>query len=380
MQIITILVGLCSTILGGAIVVLFQIWLEHRKELSKEAAKAIKHRSFRSNLPNRDYIEFVGRQQALKTAMRVLGPGHRMGAMTVDGIGGIGKTTLALEVAHRCREKDMFDAIVWMSAKREVLTPTGIVPRQQAFSNFDDLFVIATRVLQYSELQNASAEERLNLLRHAFSQERILLVLDNLEVVEDERVNEFLRELPIPSKAIVTTRHRINVAYDIRLTGMSLDESMALMHHECEKKSVHLADQSLKRLYDKTGGIPLAMVWSVAQVSGGKTLSAVLDGLGQPHEDVCQFCFQESFKLLEEHEKKMLFALSLFDEPATREGIGRVAGLEKSTLVRDDALTRLVQFSLATQYGDAFDMLTLARLYTRAILEQSPLMEQETND
>jgi ABC-type glycerol-3-phosphate transport system substrate-binding protein len=381
MDLTTILIGLTSTILGGAIVVLFQVWIEHTKETPHESLKAIQQRSSRSNLPNRDYIEFVGRQQSLKTAMRVLAQDHRIGVITIDGVGGIGKTTLALEIAHRCREKKKFEAIIWVSAKREVLTPKGIISRQQSFSNFDDLLSIAARVLHHPELLQAPPEEKLPTLQYIFSQESILLILDNLEVIEDARIDEFLRELPIPSKAIVTTRHRINVAYDIRLTGMSLEESMILMNQECEKKAVRLSDQNLQRLYYRTGGIPLAMVWCIAQVSGkGRPLSVVLDTLGKPHDDVCQFCFQESFKLLAVSEQKVLFALSLFDEAVNREIIGVVANVNDNMLIRDESLAKLVQLSLVTQTSDSFNMLTLTKLYTRTILEQTPVVEQEVKE
>lgn len=381
MEILVVFIGLASTILGGAIVVFFQMWLEHRKEISAERKQVAQQRTFRSNLPNRDYIEFVGRQHALKTGVRVLSSGHRIGVVTIDGIGGVGKTTLALEIAHRCCAKEMFDAVIWVSAKQTALTPQGIIHRHRTFSNFDDLCLVAAHVLQNVEILSAPPAERPLLLQRACSKERILLILDNLETIDDEQIIDFLRELPVPSKAIVTTRHRINVSYDIRLTSMSLEESTVLMHRECEKRSLRIGDEDLKKLYYRTGGIPLAMVWSISQIAGkGRTLNAILDSLGQPYDDVCQFCFKESFKLLDYDERRTLLALSLFEEPAGREVIGVVAGLGKNILVRDEALAKLVQLSLVAQHGNLFDMLPLARNYARNILEQSPILEQETKE
>lgn len=382
MELITILIGLASTILGGAIVVLFQEWMAHRRKAAQqENAKLTSSQSFRSNLPNRDYINFVGRQQALKTIMRLLDSKHRIGLVTIDGIGGIGKTTLALETAYLCRERKIFDALIWISAKREILTSEGIVSRQQIFRNFDDLFDTVAKTLNHTELLQTLDEERLSLLLRVFSQERILLILDNLEVINDERINEFLRELPTPSKGIVTTRHRVNVAYEIRLSGMSLEDSLILMHKECEKRSLSLKEQDLEKLYTRTGGIPLAMVWCISQISAkGRTIEVVLESLDQLQGDICQYCFQDSFKLLDTNELKLLFAISLLDGPKEREVIGRVAGLDRNFLTRDEGLSTLVELSLVSQDGDLFDMLSLSKLYVKSLLEQSPMLEQEVKE
>jgi hypothetical protein len=51
----------------------------------------------RHNLPPRDYERFVGRQPELAELRRLLGPHSRAFVVTIDGIGGIGKSALALE-------------------------------------------------------------------------------------------------------------------------------------------------------------------------------------------------------------------------------------------------------------------------------------------
>src|SRR6266542_347912 len=47
------------------------------------------------NLPPRDYERFVGRQKELVELRRLLGPRSRAFIVTIDGIGGIGKSSLA---------------------------------------------------------------------------------------------------------------------------------------------------------------------------------------------------------------------------------------------------------------------------------------------
>jgi LuxR family glucitol operon transcriptional activator len=91
------------------------------------------------NLPQPDYGTFIGREEELAQGHRILRPypHSQEHLVTIDGIGGIGKSALALETAHRylreyeaLLEEERFGAIIWTSAKSSVLTADGIKPRQ----------------------------------------------------------------------------------------------------------------------------------------------------------------------------------------------------------------------------------------------------------
>jgi hypothetical protein len=51
---------------------------------------------------------FVGRQDELRDCMQALQPAYRGWGVIIDGLGGMGKTTLAVEAALRAREAAMF--------------------------------------------------------------------------------------------------------------------------------------------------------------------------------------------------------------------------------------------------------------------------------
>src|SRR5688500_3284624 len=76
------------------------------------------------NLPRRPY--FVGRQEEIKTILQSLQPNSRTFIVGIEGIGGVGKSTLATEVSHLCIENDLFEAVIWVSAKASTLTLQGI--------------------------------------------------------------------------------------------------------------------------------------------------------------------------------------------------------------------------------------------------------------
>ena len=342
------------------------------------------------NLPQPDYGTFIGREEELAQVHRILRPyPHSQHALvTIDGIGGIGKSTLALEVAHHYRREydrlppeERFDAIVWTCAKTSVLTADGIKPRQQITRTLDDLYTTIAMTLEREDITRARPEEQDELVVRALTRQRTLLIVDNLETVDDERVNGFLRELPAPTKAIVTTRHRIDVAYPVRLTGMPQKDGLALIAHECDKKDVTLTEAVAERLYDRTGGVPLAIVWSVAQMGYGHTVEAVLRHLGQPTSEIARFCFGETVRLIRGTDAhRLLMALSLFVTDAHREALGCVAGMEQDVLGRDEGLAVLERLSLVNREADRFSMLPLTHLFARQELEQAPEFRQYASE
>jgi LuxR family glucitol operon transcriptional activator len=332
------------------------------------------------NLPQPDYGTFIGREKELAQVHSILRPyPHSQHALvTIDGIGGIGKSALALEVAHRyLRDYDRlppeerFEAIIWISAKAAVLTADGIAPRQQITRTLEDIYTRISVTLEREDITRARPEDQDELVTKALTQQRTLLIVDNLETVDDERVNAFLRELPAPTKAIVTTRHRIDVAYPVRLTGMPKEDGLALIAQERAKKDVTLTEAKAEKLYERTGGVPLAMVWSVAQMGYGYSVEAVLRRLGQPSEDIARYCFEGAMEHIRgKPAHKLLMALSLFATDASREALGYVADLPE--LDRDEGLVALEKLSLLNRQAGRFSLLPLTRSYVAHEFEQIP--------
>ena len=174
------------------------------------------------------------------------------------------------------------------------------------------------------------------------------------------------------SKAIVTTRHRIDVAYPIRLKGMSWEEGKLLIQHECEKKEVSLNDEQIRKLFDRTGGLPLAIVWTIAKISFGSSIDTVLAKLGSSKGDIARFCFDESIEAIKGKDPyKLLLALALFKNNTSREELGYIAGLEKDEFSRDDGLAELQILSLVNKEHERFRLLPLTREYIEQDFENN---------
>jgi len=342
------------------------------------------------NLPQRTYARFVGRKEELEKLTQLLlpYPRSRHFLVTLDGIGGVGKSALAIELAYRYRDgydaalpDERFAAIVWVSAKRTLLTASGVQQRQQTFSTLSDLYREIATVLEQPAILQADMEQRRGLVERALAAQRTLLIVDNLETVDDEELLTFLRELPDPTKAIVTTRHRIDIAYAIRLAGMPQQDAQALMIVEAARKNVVLPPDAEAELYRRTGGIPLAIVWSIALMSIGHTVESVLRRLGSGHSDIARFCFQESIARIRDRDAyKLLLALALFERSVSRAMLGEVAGLGDDVIGRDDGLAELLQLSLIEQKGDRFKLLPLTQSYVLEELAGRSETERELRE
>jgi hypothetical protein len=105
--------------------------IESPSTTSADLAPSTSRREIPHNLPHRG--EFIGREREKAEVHEALA--SRFFLVSIDGIGGIGKTSLALEVVHECVKASAiskgnhiptFDAIVWTTAKGRDLTLTDV--------------------------------------------------------------------------------------------------------------------------------------------------------------------------------------------------------------------------------------------------------------
>lgn len=338
------------------------------------------------NLPQPDYIQFVGREAELAQLHQLLlpYPRSRHFLVTLDGIGGVGKSTLALACATHYRDHygelppaERFDALVWVTAKTNFLTAHGIQPRPATFSNLNDLYQTLAAVLEVPAILRASLDARRDLVLRLLAAQRVLLVLDNLETVQDEALLAFLRDLPDPTKAVVTTRHRMDVAYPIRLRGMETAAAQALIAQESAARGLTITPTLADALDQRTRGVPLALVWSLGLLSLGASAEGVLARLDSGQSDIARFCFVESVAAIAATPAySLLLALSLFEGSVNRGMLGAVAGLADDPFSQDEGLALLVQLSLVNQAEDRFSLLPLTQVFARDTLAQQPVLAE----
>lgn len=303
-----------------------------------------------SNLPSR--TEFIGRKKEMERIRAALS--SRYFLICIDGIGGIGKTSLALEVIHECLrfskgeiriEEDKqaesaipkFDGFIWTSAKDREL-------------RLNDILDAIARTLDWPGIAQQPYLEKIESVRKLLQTKRFLLIVDNFETITDEAVRDFLLKIPEPSKALITSREqKLPQAWAVSIKGLEQDEALALIRNEGQRlglKSVEDADdQVLLRLYQATGGAPLAIKWSVGQIKQkGQSLDTVLAALHEAKGDIFEEVFARSWSLLSEDAQKVLMVMPIFAASASRDAIEAASDVHHFAL--DEALGQLVQMWL----------------------------------
>ena len=340
------------------------------------------------NLPAPGYIRFIGRADELAHLLAYLSPERGAHLISVDGIGGVGKTALTLEAAYRCLRASRaaadhgsiptFDALIFVSAKQTLLTSHGVLLRQQAERTLQDVFHEIARVLNRPEITRVTPEEQPSAVRRALSRQRTLLIFDNMETIRDrDVVLAFLYELPATVKVIVTTRERALFS-PIRLLQLPADESVQLIHQEAGNKGLTLSDTEAAQLYRAAGGVPAALIYAIGQLAGGYSLTSVLAGLRAHDGDVARFTFEGSLAPLRgKPAHHLLMALALFAAPPVTQAIIHTAGLAAAPLEADAGLAQLQQRSLLTITAGRCHLLPLTHEYALAELGAHPDFEKE---
>lgn len=335
------------------------------------------------NLPAPDHTALIGRQSQITQLLELLSFENPVHRISIEGIAGAGKTTLMLEAARRCleasrssqkaRDIPTFDAIIFTSAKPNRLNAGQILPRLQRERTLRDIFRAIATTLGYPEILNAHLHEQLQPIQESLSRQPTLLLLDNLETIEDrQNVLSFLYELPPTVKAIITSRVQALLDVSIHLDTLPETEGLNLIEHQALSKQVKLEPSDSIQLYQKTAGLPIAIVYTIGQLAAGYSLTAVLNKLTQVTGDIAHFCFAESIKLLRGNSSyNLLMALSLFPRPATEEAIAFVAGLTDPMRIAD-SFACLQQLSLVKDRQKRYDLLPLTRRYCLAQIQAQP--------
>ena len=214
-----------------------------------------------TNMPERPSA-YVSRAE-LEERLCTLLTNDRHPIITLSGRGGIGKTSLALEVLHQLTNRTEFDAIWWFSARDIDLLPEGpkqVRPDVADLTEMSHQFAALT--VPALELKREGAVDH---LRSAMSDPktagRSLFVFDNFEtVVSPSGLYEWLDNcIRLPNKILVTTRVRnFKADYPIEVGGMTREEFRKLVFGVSETLAIRgtITDKYIEELYSESGGHP----------------------------------------------------------------------------------------------------------------------------
>lgn len=358
--------------------------------ITSEAVQTLLAPQDPDTLPRR--APFFGRVDEIAEAMRALSPEDRGWGLVIDGIGGIGKTALAIEVAYLCKLQSKFDAYVFVSAKRDRLEPLGIREITSWATSLDMFINDIALAIGQTGIGQLSSELKSAALINALRGKKALLILDNLETLskpEQTEIGDFLRSLPPDCKAIITSRRRTGeIAVTIRLERLQWEAARELIENEItrnpdvRRELSRVGESGWKQLYDESGGSPLALMWTIGLIRAcGFHFEDALKLLqvGSTENDLYLFIYREAHKQMDSNERDALSALSFFGYPAAFNALSETSGLDSRAL--NLVLERLRALSLVDVVEDSkgqecYALHPLTRRFAREDLIKNPEVER----
>jgi len=334
----------------------------------------------------RQFTPFLGRQAILDAANAHL-DNPACGLLTLTGMGGVGKTRLAVEVAQR----------------RAGLYPDGVV--FVPLAGVETSAELVSAIAFQTKISISGAADARRQLVERMGEKEMLLILDNFEhlVPSADLLLDLLQSAP-GLKILVTSRQPLNLRAEwvLRISGLACppESGQRVVEYpatqlflqtasrlSAEFDPSHAELQDLGRITRILDGLPLAL-----ELAAGLTLTtscrtiadsiaANLDLLTTQMPDVpsrqrsMRAVFDYTWDLLTTQEAVVLARLAVFQ--------GGFAAQAASEVTQDsiDILNTLVRKSLINQPdGDRFHVHELVRQYAAERLSQSPGMERNSRD
>jgi hypothetical protein len=233
--------------------------------------------------------------------------------ITLKGIGGVGKTSLALRAAKRACEQGQFDVVIWVSARDlDLLENTSRQVRPNVQSSQE---LAAMNWKLFSQLENIEGEYSIAWLTEVLRTEKngkILWILDNFETLQDpsEVYTLIDRSLGPSNRVLITTRHRDFYGdYQIEVRGLEKAEFAQLVSEYSKKLGINITEAKANQMYIDTDGHPYIARMLISEMRNNPLTSsrAIVD-----REELQNNLLERTFSRLTENASILFLLISNF--------------------------------------------------------------------
>jgi hypothetical protein len=333
-----------------------------------------------NNLPDVEQFDktgLIGRAKEISSVINDIKVG-RNNTIALVGPGGVGKTSLAVEIARKLKDKFLnktnLDAIIYLTLKREFLTVEGIQRKnsEEIFTDIEQHFLDQLIDLyQIPDLNFISLKELLE-------KDNLLVILDNLEDLIAEGVDSyesFIEKFPPNWKVLITSRIPIDGAKNIPLTALSEGaiQDLARRYYNVVAGK-QLDGDTLVKITNSCSGNPLALKLVIDRFNLGFTIE---DSKKIALKDVLKFSFGSLIETLGPDDKKVLESIFIADT-ASRHLITELTKLSSDSIA--EVVSRLQKTSLIERSQNDNGEIYKISSSVRDLLASSPLDFQYRTD
>jgi hypothetical protein len=344
--------------------------------------------TFVNRLERPTYNHLIGVDSHLAQLERVVNAPTAPWLVALEGLGGVGKTTLADALMRRAIAAPQWADFAWVTARQQVLNlGGGLRPIDKPALNADALIdALYHQLHPVSGGPIRSPTEKRTWLQQQMKAKAHLVVIDNLETVTDvTALLATLHDLSNPSKFILTTRyshHEEADHYHFPVPQLAAAAAFALLREEARQRNLPALaaapDDELQPIYAAVGGNPLALRL-VAGQTHTYSLGAILDhlrhGRTQSVENLYTYLYRTAWDSLDETARRTLLLMPLVQEEgeelAYLLAMGKVGNLDETALLA--GLHTLVARNLVDSRGGLHDRRYTIHNLTRTFLQEQVL-------
>lgn len=319
--------------------------LAERLQVLEHQATADRQATLEKRLEPRTYLYLIGVQEHLEHLRKVLVSPDSSWLLSIAGIGGIGKTTLADALIRRIIREGLFDDFAWVSAQQQIFNLGGSIKAINKPALTADALVeaLVAQLLGFTPAQLSGAQA-LDALHSRLKSYSHLIVIDNLETVQDvESLLPTLRRLANPTKFLLTSRKSLLTepdVYHFPVPPLSETNALQLIREETRRRNLpqlkEKSDAQLKPIYDTVGGNPLALRLVVGQTHIhhiSTILSDLAGARGERIENLYTYIYRRIWDNLDPVARLLFLAMPMLPERGgPLKQLVRVTKLERTKL------------------------------------------------
>ncbi len=291
----------------------------------EKKAKSLQQEVWLQRLGNPSNQQLVGVEEHLAHLLERLYADTPPWIVTLEGVGGIGKTSLADALLRRVIGACPFNDIGWVSVQTERLNSIGrLIPTENnAFDAHAIERALVTQLLPDFPIRpNTEAEQLTNVLEERLKALPHLIVIDNLETVADlTMLMPLLERLSNPTRFLLTSRTALpamHTHYRFLVPSLAQTHAFTLIRQEAEWSNLPevaaYTDAQLRPIYKTVGGNPLALRLCVG-LAHAQSLTEIQQGFEQmpdPRiETLFRFIYQQAWESLDDLSRQIFLYMPL---------------------------------------------------------------------
>ncbi|MBW4635290.1 MAG: tetratricopeptide repeat protein [Iphinoe sp. HA4291-MV1] len=207
-------------------------------------SKIPKPTGFPQNIPSSSTDKFVGRSRELERLHQQLQRNHEVVIAAVEGMGGVGKTELAIQYSLLHLQLDTYPGgICWLRAREED---------------------ISLQIIQFARInlglqppEDLELPERVRWCWQRWHQGNTLVVVD--DVKNYSQIKPLLPPQPSQFKVLITTRLKLDLAGSLFLEVLQEKDALLLLTQLVGEEKVTQEAIKAKELVQRLGYLPLAL-------------------------------------------------------------------------------------------------------------------------